>query len=109
MSLTATDAPGGPGIQEITYSATGAQAIATTTRSGASAQLTFSQEGQTVLHYFATNNGNVSEPPHDLPLNIDVTAPVVQYTGNQGVYGLLDTVHITCTASDALSCGCPWP
>ena len=33
----------------------------------------------------------------------DATAPVVTYTGNRGTYGLLDTIAITCSASDATS------
>ncbi|HEX5167359.1 MAG TPA: PKD domain-containing protein, partial [Thermomicrobiales bacterium] len=33
----------------------------------------------------------------------DVTNPIVSFTGNQGTYGILDTVTITCTATDATS------
>jgi hypothetical protein len=36
-------------------------------------------------------------------INIDVTAPVVSYSGNAGAYAVDQTVNITCSASDALS------
>jgi hypothetical protein len=36
-------------------------------------------------------------------VNVDKTAPVVGYSGNQGTYTIADTVNITCSASDALS------
>lgn len=33
----------------------------------------------------------------------DTTPPTVTYSGNQGIYSVLDTVDITCTAADATS------
>jgi hypothetical protein len=32
---------------------------------------------------------------------VDATAPTITFNGNLGTYGLLDHVHITCTATDA--------
>jgi hypothetical protein len=36
-------------------------------------------------------------------IDVDKTAPVVTYAGNQGTYSVADTVEITCAATDALS------
>ena len=102
VTLAATDASGS-GIDRIDYSATGAQPISPTSSAGTQVSIAFSQEGQTVLHYFATSNASVSEPQHELELNLDVTPPTIEWAGNQGVYGILDTVNVTCTAADALS------
>jgi hypothetical protein len=87
----------------VSYSATGAEPIAPTTVSGAHAEFGIAQEGHTVVTYFATNKDGVSEAPHALTVSVDLTAPTIAFTGNQGVYGVLDEVAITCTASDSLS------
>jgi hypothetical protein len=43
----------------------------------------------------------------ELPISkafvIDTTPPTIVFSGNAGAYGVLDTVVITCSASDALS------
>jgi uncharacterized protein YjiK len=46
----------------------------------------------------AGNSADASYAAH-----IDTVKPTVTYTGNAGTYGILSTVAITCTASDALS------
>ena len=103
VALNAVDVPGGPGIASVSYSATGAQAIAPTTQAGSSASVTISVEGQTILEFFSTNNGGASEAAHSVTISLDKTLPTITYAGNQGTYGVLDTVNIMCQAADSLS------
>ena len=61
VALSATDDPTGSGVASITYSATGAQPIASTTVSGDSTSVSITTEGITTLSYFATDvDGNTS-------------------------------------------------
>lgn len=103
VTLTAADVPGGPGIQGITYDASGAQPIPSTTQPGATTQFAMNQEGDTAIHFYATNNGGVSEAPQSVTVHLDETPPTVTYSGNNSPYGILDNVNITCAAADALS------
>jgi hypothetical protein len=66
---------------------------------------TINTEGQnlTVDGTAVDNDNNQVTATSSPAVNIDLTNPTVTYSGNQGVYGLGDTVNITCTASDALS------
>src|SRR5262249_54013874 len=61
ITLNSTDSePGGTGVKQITYSASGAQTIASTTLMGASTSFTISTEGITTITFFGTDNaGNV--------------------------------------------------
>jgi hypothetical protein len=47
------------------------------------------------------NGGNTASASYTA--QIDTAAPTVTFTGNKGSYGILETVAITCTATDALS------
>jgi hypothetical protein len=103
LNLAAVDVAGGPGIKEIDYSATGAQPIASTAQAGASASFTITHEGQTSVQFFAINAAGLAENAQTFGVNIDETPPTIAFSGNQGVYGLLDTVKIVCTPTDNLS------
>jgi len=103
VGLNAVDVAGGPGIHSISYAASGAQTIAPTTQPGAAVNVAIGAEGQTVLQFYATNNAGVSEAAHSVTISLDKTLPTITYSGNQGVYGVLDTVNITCAAADSLS------
>ena len=62
VTLTATDDANGSGIKSITYSATGAQPIQSTTVNAASTNVVITTNGITTLSYFATDNeGNTSD------------------------------------------------
>ena len=62
VTLTATDDANGSGIKSITYSATGAQPIPSTTVNAATTSVVISANGITTLSYFATDNeGNTSD------------------------------------------------
>ncbi|HKY28410.1 MAG TPA: hypothetical protein VJM12_10780 [Pyrinomonadaceae bacterium] len=103
VTLSAVDVPGGPGIRDITYSAAGAQPIVLTTHTGSSTQFIISLEGKTILQYYATNKDGVTEALHTLTISVDKTPPTITFAGNQQTYGILETVQITCAATDALS------
>jgi hypothetical protein len=103
VGLTAAD-NGGSGTKEITYSATGAQSIPSTTVSGAAAQLPLiTSEGVTTLAYHAADNAGNAETAQSATIKIDKTPPVVTFSGNTASYMPNETVNITCTATDALS------
>jgi hypothetical protein len=103
VALNAVDVPGGTGIAGVSYSATGAQPIAPTTVPAAAASIVIKTEGQTTIAFYATSNSGVAEAAHNVTVSLDKTKPTIAYAGNQGTYGVLDTVNITCTASDSLS------
>ncbi len=66
---------------------------------------TISSEGTdlTVSGVTSDNAGNHAGVVSDPPVNIDLTAPTVTFSGNQTAYGISDTVRITCAATDELS------
>ena len=112
VTLTATDNDGGSGIKQITYSADGAQPIASTIASGASASFTLTTEGVTMISYFATDNAGNLESAQSLRVKLDKTAPSVSGSRapapNENGWNNSDvTVSFTC--SDGLagmdSCG----
>ena len=104
VSLSATDAgPMASGVNEIVFSASGAQPIDETQVSGASASIVIHAEGITTVTFHAKDSAGNSEAAQSVTVRIDRTAPVVTYTGNQGTYTVDETVAITCSATDALS------
>ena len=58
--------------------------------------------GQSVSASSATKGGDIVTATLG-GISIDKKAPVVAYTGNAGTYGVDETVHIVCSATDALS------
>lgn len=102
ISLNATDGACGSGVKSITYSASGAQPIASTTVSGSSAIVAITIQGSTTLSYFATDNANNVEATKTLLIKIDTTPPVISCGSADGLWHAND-VSIGCTASDALS------
>src|SRR5207248_8117493 len=75
VGLGATDNVDGSGVQSITYSASGAQAISSTTVIGSNTSFNITAEGITTITYFATDNvGNV-EAAHTLTVQIDTAKP----------------------------------
>src|SRR5262249_33590234 len=73
VSLNASG--GGSGVQQITFSASGAQPIASTTVSGASASVSIASEGVTVISYFATDNAGNVDAVKTLTVQLDKTTP----------------------------------
>jgi N-acetylneuraminic acid mutarotase len=60
-------------------------------------------DNQTVSGTATDQAGNSATADSAPPVNIDMNAPVVTYSGNQGSYTVDQMVHITCSASDSLS------
>lgn len=110
VSLSATDDPGGSGVKEIAYSATGAQAIPATVTTGNSAAIPITAEGETTVTFFATDNAGNPEPPRTVTVKIDKTKPVI--TGarspqpNANGWNNTDvTVTFTCAEVGAVQSG----
>ena len=101
VTLHAQDNPGGFGVRDITYSATGGQTIPSTTVIGDTASVVISNDGITTITYFAHDQALNAETAKSLTVNLDATPPTITYSGNLGTYHILDTVSITCTATDA--------
>lgn len=106
VTLTATDNGSSSGVQKITFTATGAQVIPSTSVNGGTAQVLISAEGSTTISYFATDTAGNTETPHTVIVNIDKTAPTViaSPTPAPNLNGWNNTdVTVTFNASDALS------
>lgn len=102
VALSATDNAGGSGVKQITYSATGAQPIASTTVSGASATFTINAEGQTTVSFFATDNATNAETPKTVAVDVDQAPPVLTVPGPQTVqYSDALTFKVSATDADS--------
>jgi hypothetical protein len=81
LNLSATDNAGGAGVKSITYSASGAQTISSTTVSGSSTSVTINTEGTTTVSFHAADNANnVESPANTFVVKIDKTKPVITAT-----------------------------
>lgn len=99
VSLSATDNPGGAGVQSITYSAAGATTLAPFTFTGSSTSFDIFNEGETIITYSARDNANNASAPQTFVVRIDRTAPSVNCGSADGLWHP-DNVTIPCTASD---------
>jgi hypothetical protein len=100
VNLSAQDEASGSGVESITYSVTGAQAIASTTVNAATTSFTISDEGETTITYYATDAAGNHESPKTIVIKIDKTAPTISVTSpTTGSYLLnqVATVDFGCT------------
>jgi alpha-tubulin suppressor-like RCC1 family protein len=102
VSLSASDNAGGSGVKEIVYSASGAQTIPQITINGSSANLTITAEGESVITYYARDNGVKVETVNTLTVRIDKTAPAITCGAADGNWHGAD-VSIACTANGGAS------
>jgi hypothetical protein len=104
VTLAATAAAGGLPVQDLTYSATGAQAIASTTVQGSTATVPITTEGTTTLSYFATDQAGNKEQAQTLTVRIDTTPPTVACRASPSVLwppnGKLVPVQVTVSVTD---------
>jgi len=102
--LTAADNEGGSGVTNITYSATGAQAIASTTVNAATTSFTISAEGETTITYYASDVAGNDESAKTIVIKIDKTAPTISVTSpTAGSYLLNQNATIDFSCTDSLS------
>jgi hypothetical protein len=80
IALTATDNAGGSGLQQIAFSATGAQPIASTNIAGSLASALINAEGITNFSFFATDLAANVEPAQTLTIKLDKTPPSITGT-----------------------------
>ena len=101
VAMSATDAAGS-GLYELTYAANGATVIPLTHDSDGAASLVVGNEGTTTVSYGAVDcQGNTASGA--TVVSVDLTPPVVTFTGNAGSYPANGEVAITCAATDAMS------
>ena len=77
LTLHAQDDPTGFGVRDITYSATGAQPIASTNVIGDTTSFVISSEGVTTISYFARDQALNVEAAKTLTVRIDLTYPSI--------------------------------
>jgi hypothetical protein len=75
VNLSAADNAGGSGVKQVTYSASGAQTIASTTVAGATAAPVITAEGTTTVSFYATDNAGNTETTKTVTVMIDKTPP----------------------------------
>jgi hypothetical protein len=102
VNLIAADDAIGSGVSEITYSATGAQPIPSTTVSGSLASFTITGQGETSITYFARDNAGNTETAHSLTIKLDTQSPNISCGTADGLWHATD-VSIACTANDTVS------
>lgn len=102
LTIQSNDDVGGSGVKEITYTASGADNIGTTTIESWEATLVDRSEGATNIVYFATDNTGNIESPHSYTVRLDKTAPALSCRAADGLWHATD-VSIACTGSDPLS------
>jgi hypothetical protein len=106
VSITLHAVDTGSGVSQITYSASGAQSIAQTTVPGDTATFNVTNEGQTDVSYYATDNvGNV-ESTKSVRVKIDVTPPVITITQpTSATYTHSSTLTLDYTVDDGAGSG----
>ena len=99
VTLSATDARG---VRFLTYSATGAQSIPSTTVGVASVPVFISAEGITTLSFFAQDNWGNIEATKTHIVRIDKTDPVVSCASPDGLWHATN-IALSCTSVDGPS------
>ncbi|MGC2745706.1 MAG: hypothetical protein WA672_21260 [Candidatus Angelobacter sp.] len=106
ISLSSADDPGGSGVQQIKFSATGGQPITAMSIPGSSASALVSTEGITNFSFFATDLAGNVESAHALTVKIDKTPALIEGArapaGNASGWNNTD-VNVSFACSDALS------
>jgi len=106
VTLNATASGGGPAIQGLSYSATGAQVIPSTDAAGSQTTVTITAEGTTVLTFFAHDVGGNSETSKQITIKLDKTPPAITTTRTPAAnsFGWNNTdVTVSFSCTDQLS------
>jgi hypothetical protein len=107
INLTSVDNPGGSGVKQITYSASGAQTIPNTVVAGASISFDIDTEGITTITFSGTDNAGNIETARTMTLNIDKTPPAMTCSANPNVLwppnNQLAPINVSVNVTDSLS------
>ncbi|WP_406183324.1 OmpL47-type beta-barrel domain-containing protein [Streptomyces sp. NBC_01006] len=104
VNITAGDGSCGSGIQKITYSASGAQPIASTVVSAANAAVPITVNGVTTVTYTATDNAGNTSAPQTITVRLDTVAPAIAIVRPvAGTYLYRQSVTASYTCTDATS------
>jgi hypothetical protein len=106
VALTSVDSGGGSGVKQLTFAATGAQTIPTTTLIGGMASIPISAEGTSSITFYAEDNAGNVEQTHTVAVKLDRTAPAITpiRTPEANSYGWNNTpVTIALHCTDAVS------
>lgn len=99
VGITATDNPYGTGVQNLTYSSSGAQTISSTTITGASTSFNVFVEGVSSIAYSAKDNTNNVEDSKTFSVRIDKSLPISRHSLSSSG----SEVSVTLTATDVVS------
>ncbi|MFI1148202.1 IPT/TIG domain-containing protein [Streptomyces sp. NPDC020817] len=100
VNISAGDGSCGSGVQKITYSASGAQPIASTDVSGASAAVPITANGVTTVTYTATDKAGNTSAPQTITVRLDTVAPsitIVRPAAGTYLYRQPVTASYSCT------------
>ena len=105
VSLSATDNPGGSGVDHIWYNLSNGYNVKVM---GNTTSFTLSANGTTTINYWAVDKEGNAETPHSKIINIDETSPFIYATLNpsspNGISGWYNSSpNITISASDVFS------
>ncbi len=106
VTLLAADDLGGSGVKQITYSAVGAQPLASTNFVGSSTSIVITAEGLTTISFFATDQASNLETAKTLVIRVDKTPPTITgtHTPSANANGWNNTnVTVSFACSDSLS------
>ncbi|MFF3861276.1 OmpL47-type beta-barrel domain-containing protein [Streptomyces sp. NPDC002209] len=109
VNISASEGACASGVQKITYSASGAQPIASTIVSGASAAVPITVNGVTMVTYTATDNAGNTSAPQTITVRLDTVAPsitIVRPVAGTYLYRQAVTASYSCTdaTSGVASC-----
>jgi len=107
VTLTSVDNPGGSGVKQIAYSATGGQTIASTVATGASTSFSISAEGVTTITFFGTDNAGNVEAPKSVAIRLDKTPPALSCNASPNRLwppdNKLTPINVSVNVADSLS------